>query len=41
MMAGFAAILFVGLAGITISQMMKLGEMNALIQTVDNVSHVR
>lgn len=40
-MAGFAAILFVGLAGVTISHIMKLGEMNALIMTVDNISHTR
>lgn len=40
-MAGFTAILLVGLAGVTISHMMKLGEMNALIMTVDNISHTR
>lgn len=41
MMAGFVAILFVGLAGVTISKVMRLGEMNALIMTVDNISHTR
>lgn len=40
-MAGFVAILFVGLAGVTISEVMKLGQMNALIMTVDNISHTR
>lgn len=39
--AGFTAIILVGLAGVTISHMMKLGEMNALIMTVDNISHTR
>lgn len=41
MMVGFVAILIVGLAGVTISQAMKLGEMNALILTVDNIAHAR
>jgi len=40
-MAGFVAILFVGLAGVTISHVMKLGEMNGIIMTVDNISHTR
>lgn len=40
-MVGFLAILFVGLAGVTISQVMKLGEMNATIMTVDNITHTR
>ncbi len=39
--AGFVAIILVGLAGVTISKVMKLGEMNALIVTVDNVIHTR
>ena len=41
MTLGFAAILIVGLAGVTISHMMKLGEMNATIMTVDNIAHAR
>lgn len=40
-MVGFTAILFVGLAGVTVSHVMKLGEMNALIMTVDNISRTR
>ena len=38
---GFVAILLVGLLGVTISEAMKLGEMNALIITVDNVANTR
>ncbi len=38
---GFIAILIVGLAGVTVSEVMRLGDMNALIMTVDNVSHTR
>ncbi len=41
MTAGFVAILVVGLAGVTVSHMMKLGEMNATIMTVDNIAHAR
>lgn len=41
MMVGFVAILIVGLAGVTISQVMRLGEMNAVIVTVDNVANAR
>lgn len=41
MVAGFVAILIVGLAGVTISKVMKLGEMNAAIMTVDNIVHTR
>ena len=41
MTVGFVAILIVGLAGVTISQVMKLGEMNAVILTVDNIAHAR
>lgn len=40
-MAGFMAILIVGLAGVAISQAMRLGEMNAVIVTVDNIAHAR
>ena len=40
-MIGFVALLIVGLAGVTLSQVMKLGEMNALILTVDNIAHAR
>jgi hypothetical protein len=39
--AGFTAILLVGLLGVTISEMMKLGDMNATIMTVDNIAHTR
>lgn len=38
---GFVAIVLVGLAGVTISEVMKLGEMNATIMTVDNVTNTR
>lgn len=38
---GFVAILFVGLMGVTVSEVMKLGDMNALIMTVDNVARTR
>jgi hypothetical protein len=38
---GFLALILVGLAGVTVSNMMKLGEMNALIPPVDNVTHAR
>lgn len=37
----FLGILLVGLAGVAISEGMKLGDTNALIVTVDNVAHVR
>jgi hypothetical protein len=40
-MLGFMGILLVGLAGVVVSEVMKLGDMNALIVTVDNVTHVR
>lgn len=40
-MVGFVAILFAGLAGVTVSEVMKLGEMNATIMTVDNITHTR
>ena len=39
--AGFAVILLVGLAGVTISNVMKLGDMNATITTVDNITNTR
>lgn len=38
---GFVAILIVGLAGVTVSKIMKLGEMNATIITVDNITQTR
>lgn len=41
MTVGFVAILAVGLAGVAVSQAMKLGEMNALVTTVDNIAHTR
>ena len=39
--AGFVAIILVGLAGVAVSNVMKLGDMNALIITVDNVVNTR
>ena len=39
--AGFVAIILVGLAGVAVSNVMKLGDMNALIVTVDNITHTR
>ncbi|MBI5077756.1 MAG: hypothetical protein HZB11_00075 [Candidatus Yonathbacteria bacterium] len=41
MIAGFTAILLVGLAGVTISKAMRLGDMNATVMTVDNIVHTR
>ncbi len=38
---GFVAILLVGLAGVTVSEIAKLGNVNATIMTVDNISHAR
>ena len=38
---GFMGILLVGLAGVFVSEFMKLGNTNALITTVDNIAHVR
>ena len=38
---GFTALLLVGLAGVGVSEFLKLGEMNPLIKTIDNVAHVR
>ena len=38
---GFFAILLAGLAGVTVSEVMKLGEMNATIMTVDNIANTR
>ncbi|MCK9345308.1 MAG: hypothetical protein M0P64_04325 [Candidatus Pacebacteria bacterium] len=40
-LVGFAAILIVGLAGVTVSKVMKLGDMNAVIMTVDNLTSTR
>ncbi len=39
--AGFVAIVLVGLAGVAVSNVMKLGDMNALVLTVDNVINTR
>lgn len=39
--AGFTAILIVGLVGVAISEAFKLGEINAAIMTVDNIAHTR
>ena len=41
MVAGFVAILAVGLAGVTISEVMVPGDMNATIMTVDNIANTR
>jgi len=41
MVIGFTGIIFVGLIGVTISEVMKLGDMNASIMTVDNITHTR
>lgn len=38
---GFVAIILVGLLGVTISKVMKLGDMNATIITVDNIVNTR
>lgn len=38
---GFVAIVIVGLAGVTVSNIMKLGEMNATIITIDNITQTR
>lgn len=38
---GFAGILFIGLAGVFFSELLKLGDMNALIVTVDNMTRMR
>lgn len=38
---GFVAIIIVGLAGVTVSNVMKLGEMNATIITIDNITQTR
>ncbi len=38
---GFVAIVLVGLAGVAVSNVMKMGDMNALIITVDNVVNTR
>ncbi len=38
---GFVAIIVIGLLGVVVSNVMKLGEMNALIITVDNVTSTR
>lgn len=37
----FVAILLVGVLGVVISEVMKLGQMNAAIMTVDNISRAR
>ncbi len=38
---GFMGILLVGLVGVGVSHFFKLGEVNTLITTVDNVANVR
>lgn len=38
---GFLGILLVGLIGVAVSEVFRLGEMNALIMTIDNIAHVR
>ena len=38
---GFVAILLVGLAGVTVSEVLKLGNINAVVVTVDNIAHAR
>ncbi len=38
---GFIGILLVGLVGVGVSHFLKLGDMNTIITTVDNVAHVR
>lgn len=38
---GFVAILLVGLAGVTLSEVLKLGNINAAVVTVDNIAHAR
>lgn len=38
---GFVAILLVGLGGVTISEIMRLGNVNPVITTVDNLSRAR
>ena len=38
---GFMMILLIGLAGVTISEVMKLGDMNAVIMTIDNIARTR
>jgi len=37
----FLGILLVGLVGVAVSEVMKLGDMNTLIVTVDNIANVR
>lgn len=39
--AGFIGILLVSLVGVAVSEAMKLGSSNALIATVDNISHIK
>lgn len=38
---GFGAIILVGLSGVAISEMLRLGDTNALMMTIDNVTRVR
>lgn len=38
---GFAGILLIGLAGVFVSEMMKLGDINTAVATVDNITSVR
>lgn len=39
--SGFVAIIIVGLLGVTVSNVMKLGDMNAVIMTIDNITRTR
>lgn len=39
--AGFLGILLVSLVGIAVSEMLKLGDMSAVITTVDNLTRIR
>jgi len=39
--SGFLGILLVGLIGVAVSEVLKLGDMNTFMVTVDNIAHVR
>jgi len=41
MVMGFMGIIFVGIIGVAFSEVMRLGDMNATIMTVDNISRTR
>lgn len=38
---GFMALIFVGLAGVLVSQVLSLGDTNTIVTTIDNVTNVR